>query len=106
MILMSGIELPMRAIREMIASAIDLIVHTARLSDGSRKITQVTEINGMKDEIHIDTRDVFIFKQSGLDAQSRVLGDFTATGYIPTFLEEIKIKGIIFSENIFKPSRI
>jgi len=103
MILMSGVELPIRAIREMIASAIDLVIHTARLSDGSRKITQVTEVNGMKDEVHIDLKDIFIFKQSGLDAQARVLGDFRATGYIPSFLEEIRIKGVSLSENIFKP---
>jgi len=63
MILMSGVELPIRAIREMIASAVDVIVHTARLSDGTRKITQVTEIGGMKDELHINLCDIFVFKQ-------------------------------------------
>ena len=103
MILMSGIELPIRAIREMIASAIDLIIHTARLSDGSRKIVQITEVAGMKDEIHIDLRDIFIFKQTGLDQQGKVLGDFQATGYIPSFIEDIRIKGILLPEDIFNP---
>jgi pilus assembly protein CpaF len=102
MILMSGVELPIRAIREMIGSAIDIIVHTARLSDGSRKILQVTELAGMKDEIHIDLRDIFIFKQVGVDNEGRVLGDFQATGYVPSFIEEIKIRGIPLTEDIFK----
>ncbi len=102
MILMSGIELPIRAIREMTASAVDLIVHTARLSDGSRKVLQITEVAGMKDEIHIDLRDIFAFKQSGIDGQGNVLGDFAATGYVPSFIEEIRIKGISLPEGIFK----
>ncbi|TRZ49123.1 pilus assembly protein TadA [bacterium] len=103
MILMSGVELPIRAIREMIASAIDLIVHTARLSDGTRKIIQITELAGMKDELHIDLRDIFAFKQSGIDTKGNVLGNFQATGYIPSFIEEIRIKGIPLPEDIFKP---
>lgn len=102
MILMSGIELPIRAIREMIASAIDIIVHTARLSDGSRKIVQITEVSGMKDELHIDLRDIFIFKQTGTDNQNNVIGNFQATGYIPSFIEEIRIKGVPLSLDIFK----
>ncbi len=102
MILMSGIELPVRAIREMVASAVDIIVHTARLSDGSRKILQITELAGMKDEVHIDLRDVFLFKQTGTDNEGRVIGDFQATGYLPSFLDEIKVKGISLSEDIFK----
>jgi pilus assembly protein CpaF len=102
MILMSGVDLPIRSIREMIASAIDIIVHTARLSDGTRKITQISEITGMKDEMHIDVRDIFGFKQTGVDKQHTVLGKFQSTGYIPSFVEEIKVKGIILSEGIFK----
>jgi len=102
MILMSGIELPIRAIREMIASAIDVIVHTTRLSDGTRKIVQVTELAGMKDELHIDLRDIFVFKQTGIDSNARVLGSFQATGYIPSFIDDIKIRGISLPEDIFK----
>ncbi|MFH1397214.1 MAG: ATPase, T2SS/T4P/T4SS family [Candidatus Omnitrophota bacterium] len=103
MILMGGVELPIRALREMISSAIDVIIHTARLSDGTRKIIQITELTGMKDEIHIGTKDIFIFKQTGIaSVGSAVLGDFQATGYIPSFLEEIKIKGMPLSESIFQ----
>jgi septum site-determining protein MinD len=103
MILMAGIELPIRAIREMIASAVDVIVHTARLSDGSRKILQITELAGMKDELHIDLRDIFVFKQVGIDSQGRVLGDFQANGYIPSFIEDIKRKGILLPDKLFTP---
>ncbi|MDD5196829.1 MAG: ATPase, T2SS/T4P/T4SS family [Candidatus Omnitrophota bacterium] len=102
MILMGGVELPIRAIREMIASAIDLIIHTARLSDGSRKIIQVTEVSGMRDELHINLKDIFTFKQTGIDAQGNVLGAFQATGYIPPVIEEIRIKGIKLSDSIFQ----
>jgi len=105
MILMSGVELPVRSIREMIASAIDVIVHTTRLSDGTRKIVQVSEVTGMKDETHIGLENVFVFKQTGIDSQHKVLGDFQATGYIPTFLEDIKIKGILLPEGIFTPPK-
>ncbi|HNX80712.1 MAG TPA: ATPase, T2SS/T4P/T4SS family [Candidatus Omnitrophota bacterium] len=105
MILMSGVELPIRAIREMIASAIDLVVHTARLSDGSRKIIQISEISGMLDETHIDLKDIFVFKQGGLDEHGKVLGNFQATGYIPTFTDEIRIKGIPLPDSIFKSAQ-
>ncbi len=105
MILMAGVELPIRAIREMTASAIDVIVHTARLSDGTRKIIQVSEIAGMLDETHIDLKDVFTFKQSGVDEHGAVLGDFKATGYIPTFTEEIRIKGIPLPDSIFQSAK-
>ncbi|TRZ94079.1 pilus assembly protein TadA [bacterium] len=104
MILMSGIELPVRAIREMIASAVDVIVHTARLSDGSRKIMAISEIAGMKDELHINLNDIFVFKQTGIGAQGKVQGYFTATGYLPSFLDEIRIRGVQISDDIFKPS--
>ncbi|MEK9149352.1 MAG: CpaF/VirB11 family protein, partial [Candidatus Desantisbacteria bacterium] len=102
MILMSGVELPIRAIREMIASAINLVIHTARLSDGSRKIVQITEVAGMKDELHINLQDIFLFQQTGLDTQGYILGDFHATGYIPSFIAEMAKRGITLSPDTFK----
>lgn len=105
MILMSGVELPVRAIREMISSAVDLIVHTARLSDGSRKIIGVAEVAGMKDELHININDIFIYKQTGIDAQGKIQGYFTATGYKPSFMEEIRVRGAVISDDIFKPTK-
>jgi pilus assembly protein CpaF len=101
---MSGVDLPIRAIREMIASAIDIIVHTARLPDGTRKIIQVTELAGLKDELHIELKDVFIFNQTGVTEKGKVLGDFTATGYQPSFLDELKRRGITLPADIFKPA--
>ena len=102
MILMTGVELPIRAIREMIASAVDIIVHTARLSDGSRKVMQITEITGMRDEMHIGLQDIFSFRQTGIDSQGKVLGSFEASGFIPTFIEDIRVRGIKLPDAIFK----
>ena len=102
LILMSGIEIPLRSIREMIASAIDIIVHTCRLSDGLRKIVQITEITGMLDELHIGLKDIFVFKQSGIDKNGKVLGEFRPTKTIPTFFEEIQNQGIALSKDIFE----
>ncbi|MFC1594068.1 ATPase, T2SS/T4P/T4SS family [Candidatus Omnitrophota bacterium] len=103
MILMSGVELPIRAIREMISSAVDIIVHTARLPDGSRKVLGITEVTGMKDEMHIGLEDIFAFKQTGLDDAGKVLGEFKPTGYIPSFYPALKSRGINIPEEIFKP---
>jgi pilus assembly protein CpaF len=103
LILMGGIEIPLRAIREMIASAIDMIVHTARLSDGSRKVIQISELTGMTDEMHIGIQDLFSFKQTGITAQGKVEGQFAPSGNIPTFFDEIVKRGIPLSQDIFKP---
>jgi pilus assembly protein CpaF len=103
MILMSGIELPIRAIREMIASAIHLIVHTARLSDGTRKITQITEMTGMKNDMDVNIRDIFMFKQTGIEDQGNIIGSFQATGHVPSFIEEIRFKGINMPDTLFMP---
>jgi pilus assembly protein CpaF len=98
MILMSGLELPVRAIREMIASAINIIIHTARLSDGSRKVMQITEITGMLDEMHIGLKDIFIFKQIGINHEGKVLGEFKPTGYIPSFFEDLRSAAFLFQK--------
>jgi pilus assembly protein CpaF len=102
MILMSGLELPLRAIRESIASAINIIVHTARLSDGARKVVQITEVAGMLDESHINLKDIFMFVQTGVDKDDNVLGEFRATGYIPSFYDELKTHGIVLPIDTFK----
>jgi len=103
MILMSGSELPVRAIREMIASAIHIIIHTSRLIDGTRKIMQISEVTGMIDDIHIGLKDIFIFKQTGMSKEGKVLGEHQPTGYIPSFVEDIRMRGIQLSEDVFKP---
>ena len=93
MILMSGYEMPLRSIREQIASAVDLIVHTARLSDGSRKIVNITEVYGIEDD-QILTHDIFEFKQTGIDEAGKVLGTLEPTGVRPTFMPKFAANGI------------
>ncbi|MBP7087772.1 MAG: Flp pilus assembly complex ATPase component TadA [Candidatus Omnitrophica bacterium] len=103
MILMSGVELPIRSIREMISSALNLIVHTARLSDGSRKVVAITEVVDMLDDVHINMQDIFQFRQTGVDEKGAVKGYFTSVGYIPTFYDEMIARGISLSREIFIP---
>ncbi len=102
MVLMSGMELPVRAIREQIASAVDMIAHEARLSDGSRKITKITEVLGLEGD-KVVMQDIFEFKQTGVDADGKVEGTFTATGAVPTFLEDIAARGLTIDRTIFDP---
>ncbi|HOY09665.1 MAG TPA: ATPase, T2SS/T4P/T4SS family [Candidatus Omnitrophota bacterium] len=106
MILLSGIELPVRAINEMIASAIDLVVHVARFSDGSRKITGITEVVGLTSEHALDLRDIFIFNQKGIDENGTIIGDFEATGYVPKCFEDFVTMGLSIDKTMFvKPSK-
>ncbi|MFZ5800488.1 MAG: CpaF family protein, partial [Candidatus Omnitrophota bacterium] len=104
MMLMSGVELPMRAINEIIGSAIDIIIHTARMSDGTRKVTQVTEVTGITREHEIILKDIFVFIQKGVNPDGTVFGDFQPTGHLPSFFDELKTRGIDISEDSFKPS--
>ena len=104
MVLMSNVDLPVRAIREMVASAMHLIIHTARLSDGSRKITSISELVDLVDGMEIVFRDLFRFQQTGVALDGSVLGQYVATGQLPTFFNELKIKGIPIDETLFQPS--
>ena len=94
MVLMAGLDLPSRAIREQIASAIDLIVHIARFRDGTRRITQLTEVHGMEGQV-ISLQDIFMFDHaSGLDDEGRVRGSIKATGIRPLFADRLKDEGL------------
>ena len=93
MILMSGYEMPLKTIREQIASAVDLIVHTARLRDGTRKIIAITEVYGIEDD-QILTQDIFEFAQTGIDEDGKVQGALKPTGTRPTFMPKFKSSGI------------
>jgi len=101
MILMSGIELPLRAIREMVSSALDLIVHTARLSDGTRKVVQITEIAEIIGETQLSLKDIFAFTHKGVTPEGKIVGEFSSTGYTPTFYKDIISRGISLSQEIF-----
>lgn len=88
LVLMAGFDLPLRAIREQIASAIHIVVQISRERDGSRKIVNVSEITKMEGDV-ITMQDLFVFRQTGYDAENRMIGVFEPTGGVPTFLEEI-----------------
>jgi pilus assembly protein CpaF len=92
MILMAGIELPLRAIREQISSAIELVVQQSRFSDGSRKITKISEVVGLKKE-KLVVKDIFVFQQSSIDEEGRVSGEHRFTGVVPRCLEKLKARG-------------
>jgi len=105
MCLMSGMELPARAIREQISSAVHLIVQQSRMNDGSRKITHISEVAGMDgDRVHI--QDLFLFHRRGVGADGRVLGVFGPTGNIPSFLDDVVSKGIGVNREIFLQQRV
>ncbi len=102
MVLMSGMELPSRAIREQIASAVDIIVHESRMSDGSRKITYISEVVGLEGN-QITIQDIFEFVQTGLSTQGKVIGHFRPTGAVPTFYEDLAARGINLDISVFQP---
>ncbi len=93
MVLMAGMDLPVRAIREQIASAVDLIVQQARLRDGSRRITHLTEVQGMEGDV-ITLQDIFVFEQTGKDADGKITGRLKSSGIRPKFLEKLAANGI------------
>jgi len=93
LVLMAGYDLPVRAIRAQITSAINVIVHLERLRDGTRKVVQISEVTGMEEEV-ITMQDVFRFIRSGLDQQGRVIGRFTSTGIRPRVLDRLDDLGL------------
>ena len=103
MVLMAGTDMPLRAIREQIASAFDIIIHLERMSDGSRKVVQVSEVQGLEGEV-IVMQDIFRFEQTGVN-DGRVEGVFTPTGIRPKFVELFPAKGIPVQAEWFTPER-
>ncbi|MDD3269412.1 MAG: CpaF family protein [Syntrophomonadaceae bacterium] len=100
MVLMAGIDFPVKAIREQITSALDIIVHQARLQDGSRKITHITEVLGMEGDI-ISLQDIFVFEQKGIDERGKVIGRHRATGIKPRCMEKLLAQGIVLPLDFF-----
>ncbi|HEY9059669.1 MAG TPA: CpaF family protein [Pseudobacteroides sp.] len=100
MVLMAGMELPVRAIREQIASAVDLIVQQSRLKDGSRKITHITEVIGMEGDI-ITLQDIFVYKQKGKDENGKMMGDVVPTGIKPKFFDKFEKSGVVLPPDLF-----
>ena len=101
MVLMAGMDLPMRAIREQIASAVDLVIQQARLKDGSRRITHVTEVERMEGEV-VTLQDIFLYDHSaGWDEDGRSLGHLRATGLRPRFMEKLADHGVKLDPMVF-----
>lgn len=98
--LMAGMDLPAKAIREQIASAVNLVIQQTRLSDGSRKVTSITEIVGMQGDV-VTMQEIFAFKKTGMDKNRKVQGKFVATGFIPKFIDELDQQGIKIPRGIF-----
>lgn len=101
MVLMSGMDLPLRAVRKQVASAIDLIVHQSRFSDGSRKIVNITEVVGMEGDT-ITMQDIFIFNHTGFNEKGHVTGRHLPTGIVPKCIEKLKAYGENISTDIFE----
>jgi pilus assembly protein CpaF len=99
-VMMAGFELPLRAIRQQFASAINMVVQAQRLTGGARKVISVTEVTGMEGDI-ITMQDLFSFEQLGVNSAGRAYGQFVATGIRPTFLERIKACGVEIDSAIF-----
>lgn len=98
--LMAGMDLPIKAIREQIAGAVNLIIQIGRLSDGSRKIKSITEVVGMQGET-ITLQEIFAYKETGFDKNRKITGQFQAKGLIPTFIEKFEQRGVVIPKKLF-----
>lgn len=101
MVLMSGLELPVRAIRDQISSALDLIVHQSRIQDGSRKITYITEVQKMEGDV-IVLQDLYRYRQTGFDDNGKALGIFEPTGLQPQFLSKFKAHNVELPRDLMR----
>ncbi|MCB1747590.1 MAG: Flp pilus assembly complex ATPase component TadA [Gammaproteobacteria bacterium] len=101
MVMMSGMDLPVQAIREQVASAVDIVVQQTRFSDGSRRVINITEITGVEGGT-IQMQDIFVYEQTGFNEQGRVVGNFKATGRVPEFYEDLRRRGINVDMSIFQ----
>jgi pilus assembly protein CpaF len=93
MIMMAGMEIPIAAIRDYISSALDLVVHLSRLGDGTRRVTNVTEVVGMEGEV-MTTQDIFAFTREGTDESGRIVGSLDPTGIRPRFADRLAAAGL------------
>jgi pilus assembly protein CpaF len=103
MVLMAGMDLPIRAIREQVSSAINLIIHQNRFRDGTRRITHITEVQGMEGNV-ITLQDIYVYRQTGVEKDGTVKGKFEATGIRPKFIDKLIAGGITLSAEIFEPA--
>jgi pilus assembly protein CpaF len=102
MVLMSGMELPSKAIREQISSAVDIIIHESRYSDGTRKVAAITEVTGLEGN-QIVMQDIFVFRQTGVAENGKILGHFEPTGSVPTWFDTLSGMGLSIDPKMFDP---
>jgi pilus assembly protein CpaF len=101
MVLMAGMDLPVKAIREQIASAVHMVVQQTRFSDGTRKLSYITEVSGMEVDI-VTLQDIFYYKQEGFTDEGKIRGRFVASGFVPKFYDELQRRGIPVNMGIFR----
>jgi pilus assembly protein CpaF len=101
MVLMAGMDLPVMAIREQVASAVDIIIQQNRFSDGSRRITSITEVTGMSGDV-VQLSEIFRYQRTGFDSDGKIIGEFQATGLVPTFYESLREQGVDIDMGIFQ----
>jgi pilus assembly protein CpaF len=104
LVLMAGMDLPIKVVRQQVSSAVDLIVQQTRLKDGQRKITGITEVAGMEGDLVVLT-DIFRFEQTGVSVDGKVIGEITPTGIRPNFTPRLESYGFKLSAEIFAPKR-
>jgi pilus assembly protein CpaF len=102
LVLMAGLDLPLKTVREMIASTINIIAIQSRFSDGSRRVKQISEIVGMEGDT-ITTQDIFLFKQTGIDSKGKIIGHFQPTGVLPKFVPQMRAMGFEVPMELFAP---
>jgi pilus assembly protein CpaF len=105
MIGMAGLNLPPKAMRQQISSALSVVIHVNRMSDGKRKVTSIQEITGMEGDV-VTMQEIFVFEQTGVAPDGTVLGHFRATGIRPKFVDRLRVHGISVPDGIFDPTRI
>lgn len=101
MVLMAGMDLPVMAIREQVSSAVDIIIQQNRFSDGSRRITSITEVTGMEGDV-VQLSEIFRYQRKGFDSDGKIIGEFQATGLVPKFYEILREQGVDIDMGIFK----
>jgi pilus assembly protein CpaF len=105
LMLMSGISLPNRVMREQISAAIDVVVHATRLSDGTRRVMAVSEIVGMEQDV-VAMQDIFVFRKTGLAEDGKILGHFEATGIRPKFADQLRLAGVNITPAVFREGQV
>jgi pilus assembly protein CpaF len=104
MVMMASQNVPDHVIRQMLASAIQLVIHCARLTDGSRKLTGISEVLGVEDG-HVQMQDIFVLERTGVGPRGRVLGKFAATGVRPQFMDRLKAYGLHLPDSVFREAQ-